>query len=204
MSTRITNQDLENVTARIARKLSLSIAIEYAYGRPRAYYASPKPGTYYRELSPRLPKPALYEWLTAFESGIDAAWQAWKDEGILSDRNPDPRTVDSHVGDPETAPQVTRTPGIITISPEERPTPKYYLGDPAQEITDGRCEAYVYIVKNLAGKGVDFANLESAHLHSGGLVTYTLRNDPDAEDAPHNQTTEDENYSYRDPRESSL
>ena len=66
---RVTKKDLENIVSRIARLTGEELVIEYAYGRPRVYIAIPG-STGVSELSPRLSKRELAEWLWAFEKGL--------------------------------------------------------------------------------------------------------------------------------------
>lgn len=47
------------------------IVIEYAYGRPRAF-RQPLNRTGVWDLSPRLPRPQMLEWLYAYRAGLDA------------------------------------------------------------------------------------------------------------------------------------
>ncbi len=66
---RTTKKDIENIAARISRLTGKKIFIEYAYGKPRAY-TQVDGSTGVCELSPRLPKPQLADWLWAFEKGL--------------------------------------------------------------------------------------------------------------------------------------
>ena len=64
---------LRRHVANIAHYTGLDLTVGWAYGRPRVYANQQSV-----EVSPRLPKPQLQEWLWAFEKG----WQAAKEGKI--------------------------------------------------------------------------------------------------------------------------
>jgi len=68
MKMRTTKRDLEIKVSRIASLIHKDLTIEYAYGKPIVYIANDD--TSVSNLSPRLSKPALWDWLDAFEAGI--------------------------------------------------------------------------------------------------------------------------------------
>ena len=62
------------VDAKIIRLNRMGVPLVIEYGgepqRPRVYLKAPE-GTWETELSPRLTKSQMYEWLDAFEKGFD-------------------------------------------------------------------------------------------------------------------------------------
>ena len=66
MSKRITKADLRAKAEHINRIAGLDVEIGYAYGRPRAHLNKGS-----KDLSPRLPSGQLWDWLNAFETGIE-------------------------------------------------------------------------------------------------------------------------------------
>jgi hypothetical protein len=68
---RITERDLDGVCETIRKATGNdSYRIAYAYGRPRLERAHPTLTGAIEDISPRLPKPALYDWLWAYLDGI--------------------------------------------------------------------------------------------------------------------------------------
>ena len=58
------NKVLEN------RQNDKELYVSYAYGRPRATLFSRSTGNMIDEISPRLPRPQMYDWLSAFYKGL--------------------------------------------------------------------------------------------------------------------------------------
>ncbi len=62
---RTTQAELDRLARMISRKLGQTYTIEYAYGRPRLHTNEGS-----KEVSPRLPKDELRQWMEAFIQGI--------------------------------------------------------------------------------------------------------------------------------------
>ena len=62
---RVTQRDLDGVCETLRRETGTDYTISYTSGVPRLYRDNEA-----REVSPRLPKPQLYDWLWAFLDGI--------------------------------------------------------------------------------------------------------------------------------------
>jgi hypothetical protein len=74
--TRITESDIWRVLVPINNKLTgnRKLTVEWAYGKPRAYEVDDRtPNVQKREVSPRLTKPQMYDWLCGFEEALDFA-----------------------------------------------------------------------------------------------------------------------------------
>jgi hypothetical protein len=71
--TRITESDIWRVLVPINNKLTgnRKLTVEWAYGKPRAYEVDERTLTLSREVSPRLTKPQMYDWLCGFEEALD-------------------------------------------------------------------------------------------------------------------------------------
>jgi len=70
-----TKHELETLADKInnvleSRKLNREIVVGYAYGQPRAYLYRKCDQELLKELSPRMSKPQLECWLTAFYDGL--------------------------------------------------------------------------------------------------------------------------------------
>lgn len=63
---RITKKQLYAKAEFINKLSGLDISVGYAYGHPRAYLNNES-----KELSPRLPAGQLWDWLDAFQTGIE-------------------------------------------------------------------------------------------------------------------------------------
>jgi len=68
MTYRITMKDLDSIAESISNLIGENVVIGYAYGRPRAEIVHND--TSVTELSPRLPKSQLADWLWAFQKGV--------------------------------------------------------------------------------------------------------------------------------------
>lgn len=69
----VTRADLDQILTVLNRYHTphgITVTIEWAYGKPRAYWEDDA-GVH--ELSPRLSKAALYQWLSAYEEGLNMA-----------------------------------------------------------------------------------------------------------------------------------
>jgi hypothetical protein len=66
------------VDAKVIRLNRMGVPLVIEYGgepqRPRVYLKAPE-GTWEKELSPRLPKKDMYEWLDAFEKGFGEGYK---------------------------------------------------------------------------------------------------------------------------------
>lgn len=63
---RTSKNELEGILETLNRRTQGDFSIGYAYGRPRLYRQHESV-----EVSPRLPRSQLYEWINAFLDGID-------------------------------------------------------------------------------------------------------------------------------------
>lgn len=80
---RITQRDLDQITTVLQNATgNPTYRIEYAYGQPRLYRDHPKfhPGCP-EEISPRLPKGELYQWISAYIDGVAVGYEIGRAEG---------------------------------------------------------------------------------------------------------------------------
>lgn len=61
--------ELESIVTRLRTKTGTDYTLIWAYGRPRLYAKGESV-----EVSPRLPTTAMYDWLSAFEDGLDVGY----------------------------------------------------------------------------------------------------------------------------------
>lgn len=70
---RVTKKDIYTLTGIAAKASGLDLTAEWAYGRPRIFYADGG-----RELSPRLSTGELYHWLHAWLGGYGRGYERGK------------------------------------------------------------------------------------------------------------------------------
>lgn len=64
---RITRKENEGRAAHLAKRTGLDLNIQYAYGKGQLYIGDT------RHISPLLSTGQLYDWMSAFETGLDYA-----------------------------------------------------------------------------------------------------------------------------------
>jgi hypothetical protein len=85
---RITQKDLDQLVTVLRNATgNKTYRIEYAYGRPRLYWDRPGLTTrngipWHEEVSPRLPKGELYQWISAYIDGIAVGYEIGKADAI--------------------------------------------------------------------------------------------------------------------------
>jgi len=77
---RITQRDLDNAATVLQNATgNPTYRIEYAYGQPRLYRDHPKLSGP-QEVSPRLPRGELYQWISAYIDGVAVGYDIGKAE----------------------------------------------------------------------------------------------------------------------------
>lgn len=72
---RRTKADLDQIVRVLETMTGRAYRVEYAYGRPRLYEVIGPSGAC-RDVSPRLPKSELYDWISAYIDGYSAGLTA--------------------------------------------------------------------------------------------------------------------------------